>query len=129
MNRNRWINLVFVSLLLILLFSAQTVAAENLIRDGLVTMRQVTEVLDGSIWDPVEKVWLPATPESLAAANEAVIGFASKGLDLLEFPLEFSFMGITIEINREAMDLFVESAQAIMRIYVQHTTAEVVPLE
>jgi hypothetical protein len=94
----------------------------GLLSEGFVTLISVQRELDGKVWDYATQKWLPPTPESLAAADAAVIETVGAVVDLIPFPIQTSVLGvINLSVSRAAMDAAIAKIQSAVKVYVAAT--------
>ena len=95
----------------------------GLLTESFKTVVTLTRDMDGMIYDKSTDTWLPATPESLAAADTAIGETMSAMMDMVPFPIQTSIMGIiSLDISRAQMDTALDKVRAAIRDYVTATT-------
>jgi hypothetical protein len=95
----------------------------GILSEAFVTVIDVTRELDGKIYDIATDSWLPATTESLAAADTAVGETISALLDVVPFPIEVSILGIVkFNVDYSTMQTSLFKVKDAIRTYVNATT-------
>ena len=95
----------------------------GILTESFITVVTVTRELDGKIYDAATDSWLPATAESLAAADTAVGATISALLDVVPFPISLSILGIIkFDIDRTTMETSLFKIKDAIRVYVNATT-------
>lgn len=89
----------------------------------LATAIQVRRTFDGSLFDYAAQKWIKPTPESLAAANKAVVDVFNITLDLIPFPLPVYLPNAApFNITREVADGVILKISNVVKDYVNATT-------
>jgi len=95
----------------------------GLLTESFRTVVQLTRDMDGMVYDKNTDTWLPATADSLIAADAAIGGTVSAMMDMVPFPIQTSIMGIiSLDISRTQMDTALDKVRVIIRDYVTATT-------
>jgi len=96
----------------------------GILTESFKTVVSLTRDMDGMIYDKNTDSWLPATEESLAAADTAIGETVSAMMDMVPFPISISIFGIlSFDISRDQMDIALDKVRAAIRTYVGATTA------
>jgi len=96
----------------------------GLLTESFKTVVVLTRDMDGMIYDKNTDTWLPATPESLIAADAAIGGTVSAMMDMVPFPIAIDIFGIiSFDISRDKIDTALDKVRAVIRDYVTATTA------
>ena len=95
----------------------------GLLTESFRTIVTLTRDMDGMIYDKNTDTWLPATADSLIAADAAIGGTVSAMMDMVPFPIQTSIMGIiSLNISRAQMDAALDKVRTAIRDYVTATT-------
>ena len=90
----------------------------GIISEAINAMVEMHKTINGKIWDEAQQVWLDPTPESEAAADQAVNSIVNAAMGLLTFPIEANVMGIVqISVDRAQMETVMGQVSTAIKNY------------